>query len=104
MATKQIPKTTTEVVEHPDYVESSEKALLQPMSVTDSGYDDGFYTVQSISGETYTVDVQERTCECPASTYNGSICKHVMRAAIADADGLDDVRGIDLPVDDPEAY
>lgn len=100
MATKQAPpKTEQTAVQHPEYVESSEKALTQPMAVVGSGYDDGFYTVESDSGETYTVDIEERTCECPASTFNGIICKHTMRAAIADADILADVRGIDLPTD-----
>lgn len=38
---------------------------------------EGFYRVQSDSGETYHVDVDAGSCTCPHTFYNKGSCKHL---------------------------
>jgi hypothetical protein len=67
------------------------RALEEPLSVvsTDGTPVDGdasIVSVESHSGESYTVDVREGRCDCPDAQYNlgdDQQCKHQIRAEIA---------------------
>jgi len=41
---------------------------------------DDVYRVESASGNTYIIDVEQRQCSCPDHTYRGVSCKHLLKA------------------------
>ncbi len=41
---------------------------------------DAVYRVESESGNTYVIDVEQRQCSCPDHTYRGVSCKHLLKA------------------------
>jgi hypothetical protein len=67
------------------------RALEEPLSVvstegTPVDGDASIVSVESHSGESYTVDVREGRCDCPDAQYNladDQQCKHQIRAEIA---------------------
>jgi hypothetical protein len=56
------------------------------MAVTATG--EATYTVESASGETYTVDLDDSTCTCPDHEIRDERCKHLRRVAIEINQGL----------------
>jgi len=67
------------------------RALEEPLSVvsidgTPVDADASIVSVESHSGESYTIDVREGRCDCPDAQYNlddDQRCKHQIRAKIA---------------------
>jgi hypothetical protein len=61
------------------------RARTQGMTVqakTDDGIATGVYTVESESGSTYEVDMNEGECTGPDSSIYGNTCKHQRRVAL----------------------
>ena len=61
------------------------RAWTEKMAV--SSLDGGLYAVESESGRSYVVDLPERRCTCPDSTYRGERCKHMRRVALEITEG-----------------
>lgn len=53
----------------------TERMAVRPLA-------DGRYAVDSESGGTYVVDLDERSCTCPDRSIRGAVCKHMRRVAI----------------------
>lgn len=57
------------------------------------------YRVRSHSGNTYTVDVTERSCTCPDHEHREVACKHLLRVVFEQYSTLGDDAGADAAAD-----
>lgn len=58
----------------------SARAWTEPMSVR--RLPDGRYVIETDSGGTYVVDLEEALCSCPDHEIRKTRCKHLRRVAI----------------------
>lgn len=80
MYTLPVPPETED-----DLDERSVRARTQRMAVSATGT--STYEVESESGNTYLVDVDDRYCTCPDYLFRGAHCKHLRRVAIEITEG-----------------
>ncbi|PSP55592.1 hypothetical protein BRC82_04750 [Halobacteriales archaeon QS_1_67_19] len=64
----------------------SQRARMERMAVTPLG--GGVYTVESQSGNEYSVDLPGGRCTCPDHNFRGVRCKHLRRVAMEVTEGL----------------
>lgn len=64
-------------------VESRSRVGLEEVQVTFDPATPGMATVQSASGNSYTVNTEEETCTCPDHRFRGARCRHIEATALA---------------------